>query len=147
MSVQQKTKAPRWFWVAVILILLWSLLGVLAFVMDPGSNEALLAEMDEAQRELFQQRPFWVYAIYGAAVFASLAGAIGLLLRRAFAIGVFALSLVLVVVQFTYVLFVLDAIGRLGLVEAAAFPLVVLFIGISCLWLARHARARCWLRG
>lgn len=147
MSNEQINQPPRWYRVAAILVLLWSLIGVLAFVFDPGSNEAALAEMSDAQRELFAQRPGWIYAIYGLAVFASLAGAIGLVLRRRFALPAFALSLVLVIVQFAYVLFVLDAIGRLGLAEAAAFPLVVLLIGIFCLWLSLHARSRGWFHG
>jgi hypothetical protein len=147
MMNQHLAKPPRWYWVVAILILLWAVLGVLSFFADPGSNEAVLAEMSDAQRELFAQRPGWIFAIYGLAVFASLAGALGLILRRRFALPAFALSLLLVVVQFAYVLFVLDAIGRLGLVEAAAFPMVILVIGMFSLWLSWHARSRGWFQG
>lgn len=147
MSNKPINQPPRWYWVVAILVLIWSLIGVMAFIFDPGSNEAALAEMSDAQRALFAQRPGWIYVIYGLAVFASLAGAVGLTIRRRFSLAAFTLSLVLVIVQFSYVLFVLDAIGRLGLVEAAAFPLVVVLIGIFCLWLALHARSHGWLHG
>lgn len=87
----------------------------------------------------------WLFVVYGIAVFAGLAGAIGLLMRRAWAVGAFTVSLVFVVIQFVYVLFVLDAIGRLGLAQAAAFPVVILAIGAGILWFSITARRRRWI--
>lgn len=147
MSEGKALKPPRWYWVVAGLVVVWMLFGVLAFIMDPLTDEAALAQMGEAQRELFEARPGWLFVVYGVAVFAGLAGAVGLLMRRRFAVPAFAVSLVFVVVQFFYVLFVMDAIGRIGAAEAVPFPLVIMGIGIGCLWLSLHARSRGWLRG
>lgn len=135
---------PRWYWIVAILALLWTLIGVLSFIMDPLTGEETLARMEPAQRELFEGRPVWLFVVYGVAVFSGLAGAIGLLLRRSWAILAFAVSLVFVVVQFVYVLFVMDAIGRIGAAEAALFPIVILVIGSSLLWFSLLARGRGW---
>jgi len=137
---------PRWYWVVAIVALLWMLFGVLAFIMDPMTDEAALARMSEAERELFLARPGWLFVIYGIAVFSGLAGAIGLLLRRLWAVAAFAVSLVVVIVQFVYVLFVMDAIGRIGAAAALPFPLVIFAIGAGLLWLALSARRKGWFR-
>jgi hypothetical protein len=137
---------PRWYWIVAGLAVVWMLFGVLAFIMDPLTDEATLAEMSQAQRELFLARPTWLFVVYGVAVFTGLAGAIGLLLRRAWAVSAFAVSLLFVIVQFIYVLFVMDAIGRIGAAEALPFPILIFVVGAGLLWLSVVARKRGWLR-
>jgi hypothetical protein len=137
---------PRWYWIVAVLALLWMLFGVLAFIMDPLTDEATLEQMGQAQRELFEARPLWLFVVYGVAVFSGLAGAIGLVMRRGWAVAAFAVSLVFVVLQFVYVLFVMDAIGRIGVAEALPFPLVILAIGIVLLWFSVVSRRRGWIR-
>ena len=137
---------PRWYWAVAVVALLWMLFGVLAFVMDPLTSDETLAAMSEAERELFLARPTWLFVIYGAAVFAGLAGAIGLVLRRAWAVHAFLVSLAFVIVQFVYVLFVMNAIGRIGAAAALPFPLVIFSVGIGLLWFSYLARGRGWLR-
>lgn len=138
-------KTPRWYWIVAGLALLWMLFGVLAFIMDPLTDESALEQMSEAQRELFEARPVWLFVIYGIAVFSGLAGAVGLVMRRGWAVTAFLVSLVFVVVQFFYVLFVLDAIGRIGAAEALPFPLVILAIGAGLLWFSLLSRRRGWI--
>ncbi len=138
---------PRWYWAAAVVALLWMLFGVLAFVMDPLTSDEALRAMSEAERELFLARPTWLFVVYGAAVFAGLAGAIGLVLRRAWAVHAFLVSLTFVIVQFVYVLFVMNAIGRIGAAAALPFPLVIFSVGIGLLWFSYLARGRGWLRG
>ncbi|MCC5865541.1 MAG: hypothetical protein JJU31_10510 [Wenzhouxiangella sp.] len=137
---------PRWYWAVAVIALLWMLFGALAFVMDPLTSDETLAAMSEAERELFLARPTWLFVVYGAAVFAGLAGAIGLVLRRGWAVHAFLVSLVFVIVQFVYVLFVMDAIGRIGVAAALPFPLLIFAIGAGLLWFSLMARSRGWLR-
>lgn len=135
---------PRWYWFVAGLAVLWMLFGVLAFVMDPLTDEAALAQMSEAERELFLERPTWLFVIYGIAVFSGLAGAIGLLMRRSWAVTAFVVSLAAIIIQFIYVLFVMDAMGRIGAVAALPFPLVIFVIGAGLLWFSLLARGRGW---
>lgn len=147
MESKALSKPPRWFLVVSILALIWTLLGVVSFIMDPLMGEAARAEMSDVQRQLFEARPTWLFVVYGVSVFSGLLGAIGLLTRRAWAVPAFAISLIFAVVQFAYVLFVMDAIGLLGPVEALPLPLVILIFGALLLWLSLRALREGWLVG
>lgn len=138
---------PRWYWLAASLVLLWMLFGVVALAMDAMMDEAALAQLSEGQRQLYGERPAWVFAVYALAIGSGLAGAIGLLLRKTWAMPALAVSLAAVLVQFGYIFGAMDAIARLGGAAAAVpFPLAIVVAGALSLALARHARRRGWLR-
>jgi hypothetical protein len=139
------TAPPRWFRIVAWLAVAWMLVGVAAWVADLMTNEAALAGMSEGQRTLYEARPGWLFAVYAVAVFAGLAGAVGLVLRRAWSVPALAVSLLAVVVQFGYTLLVMDAIGHIGAAAALPFPLLILAIGVALLALARHAMRRGWI--
>ena len=138
-------RAPKWFSVAAWVALLWMLSGAAAFVMDLLTDEAALAQMSAAQRELYEARPGWIFAMYAVAVVSGLAGAVALLLRKAWAVPVLALSLVAVVIQFGYVLFGMRAIELVGAAEAVTVPIVVFVAGTLMLWLAVKAKGAGWI--
>lgn len=143
--MQTTARVPRWYWIVSVLALLWMLVGVLAWFMDLMMDDAALAGMSEAQREVYLSRPPWLFVVYAVAVFSGFAGALGLLLRRTWAVAALTLSFVAVVVQFGYSFLALDLIRRLGAAAALPFPLVILALGGLLLWVARRARAAGWL--
>jgi len=137
---------PRWYWLAAGLALLWMLFGVAALAMDVMMDESALAQLSEGQRQLYGERPAWLFGVYALAIASGLAGAIALLLRRAWAVPALVLSLASVALQFGYTFGVMDAIARLGGAAAALpFPLTIIMAGVLVLWLALHARRRGWL--
>lgn len=135
-------KPPRSYWLIAVVALLWMLIGVLAWFMDLLMSEAALAQMSEAQRQLYLTRPQWIFIVYAIAIFAGLLGAIGLLVRRSWATPAFGVSLVAVVVQFAYTFWVMDAIRLLGAAQVVPFPLVIFAIGAFLLWFSRRAGQR-----
>lgn len=136
----QMSKAPRSYWVISILALAWMLLGVMAWTFDLMTDEQALASMSEPQRQLYAARPQWLFGVYAVAIFSGLLGAIGLLMRKRWAIVLLALSLVAIVVQFGYTFFGLDAVRLLGTGQALPFPIVIFAIGAALLWFASRAR-------
>lgn len=136
---------PRWYWIVTGLALLWMLFGVFALIMDVVTDETTLAELSEAQRQLYAARPGWLFGVYAAAILTGLAGVVGLLLRHAWAVTLLAVSLAAVVVQFGYTLFAMRAIELLGAQTALPFPLLIFAIGTALLWLALRARQRGWI--
>ena len=140
-------KAPWWYWAVAILATVWMLFGVLAWVMDLRMTPDQLALLPDPQQQLYAQRPQWLFAVYAVAVFSGLVGAIGLLLRKRWATTWFLVSLVAVVVQFGYTLFVMDAIGLLGPAMALPFPIVIFAFAVFLLWFARYARRHGWIPG
>lgn len=141
-----RQRRPNWYpWVAG-LALIWMLFGIMAFAIDLMIDEAALNAMTMAQRTLYESRPIWLLGVYGIATGAGLVGAIGLIMRRTWALIPLVVSLVAVVLQFAYTTFALDAIALLGPVHALGFSLVIVTIGALVLWLGVHARAKGWLR-
>jgi hypothetical protein len=136
---------PTWYWVVSGLAVLWMLFGVMAWVMDLMTDEAGLAELSEAQRQLYAARPQWLFAVYAIAVFSGLAGAIGLLLRKTWASMLFVVSLAAIIVQFGYTFLGMRAVQVLGAAAAIPFPLVIFLIGVALLWFARRSRKAGWI--
>lgn len=145
METTSATRPPRWYWVVSVLALIWMLFGCVAWVMDLMTNEADLATLSEAQRQLYAARPQWLFAVYGVAIFSGLAGAIGLLMRRSWASTLFVLSLAAIVVQFGYTFLGMHAVQVLGAAAAIPFPLVIFLIGVALVWFARRARKSGWI--
>ena len=139
------SKPPTSYWVVSGLAVLWMLFGVMAWVMDLMTDEATVAGLSDAQRQLYAARPQWLFVVYGIAIFSGLGGAIGLLLRKSWATLLFGLSLAAVVVQFGYTFIALHAVELLGAAAAVPFPLVIFLIGVALLWFSRRARARGWI--
>lgn len=50
-----------------------------------------------------------------------------------------------IVIQFGFVPFVMDAIGKLGLIQTAAFPFMIFALGEDQLWFAYIAKAEGWI--
>lgn len=145
MHIAPATPPPRWFRIVSGLALIWMLFGVFAFVMDLTTDAAAVEGLTEAERQLYDARPMWLFAVYGIAVFAGLGGVIGLLLRRAWAVGLLAISLFTVIVQFGHLLFGMRALEVLGAAASLPFPIVIFTIGALLLWLALRARSRGWI--
>jgi hypothetical protein len=139
------SKPPTWYWVVSGLAVLWMLFGVMAWVMDLMTDEAGLAKLSEAQRQLYAARPQWLFVVYGVAIFSGLAGAIGLLLRKSWASMLFGVSLAAIIVQFGYTFLGMHAVQVLGAAAAIPFPLVIFLIGVALLWFARRSRKLGWV--
>lgn len=139
------TKPPRSFWIIAVLALIWTALGVTAWVMDLITDESQLAGLDEARKQLFSQRPQWVFVLYALATGTAFLGALALVLRKAVAMPLFLVSLIAVVVQFSYFLGVMDTVKLLGLAQAATFPLVIFTIGAFLYWYSIKARKKQWI--
>jgi hypothetical protein len=145
MSETPVASPPRWYLPVAILTLVWTAMGVAAWVGDLRMTEAALAAMPPEQQQLFATRPPWVFVAYGVAVFSGLGGAIGLLLRRRWAVTAFAISLAAVTVQFAWVFLVMNAIAAIGAAAAVPLPATVITLQVAMLWFARRAERRGWI--
>ena len=138
-------KPPTWYWVVSGVALVWMLFGLVALIADLMRDEATLAQMSEAQQQLYASRPQWLFAVYAIAILSGLAGVIGLLMRKAWAVHALAISLGAVVIQFGYTFLVMDAIRLLGAAAALSFPIVIFVIGVALLWFATRSRKTGWI--
>lgn len=88
-------KAPGWFWAAGALGLVWNVYGVYQFIGSLSQTEQSLmdAGMTSEQAAVYVALPAWMSIVFAVGVFGGLAGCVLLLLRRAVAMPVFAVSL------------------------------------------------------
>ena len=145
MASQFEKRPPLWFSIVAIILIVWNALGVLAFYADAMMSPAQVAAMPEPDRLLRASIPVWLHWVYGIATWGGLLGAIILLLRRWYAVPLFALSFIAVVLQFGYLIGATDILALRG-VASVIFPLIVILIAAGEWWFAARSRQRGWIR-
>ncbi len=135
----------KWFWIVTTLLLVWNMLGVVAYVQQSMLSVEALQAMPAAERDLLQSRPAWATAAFAIAVFGGTAGCLLLLLRSRLALPVLVLSFIGVVVQMMHAFLIADSFAVYG-PGGMVMPAMVLAISIFLLWYARRARKRGWVR-
>lgn len=137
-------KPPAWFYVLAGLALLWNVAGLLAVVADLRLSAADIAALPPEQQAMYAARPLWSVVGSVVAVAAGTLASLLLLLRRRWAILLFGVSLVGVVVQ-DLGIFVLTRAAKTGDMTPLVLQSLVLVIAVALLLLARRARANGWL--
>lgn len=139
------SKAPVWFTVGAIVLILWGLMGCASlymhFVMGPGDGPGT-ADYD---RQLYASLPTWYGVVYIVAVLSGLLGAILLLMRRSAAVMLSALSVVAVIIQFGWLFLATDILAVRGN-WVAYFPMFILLVQLFQLWFANSAKGKGLLR-
>lgn len=145
MATKARIDVPGWYWFAAAAALLFETVGCSMYVMHMTMTPAQFAALPQAQQDVWNNSPGWVPAAYAVAVWSGFAGAVGLLLRQAWAQPFFVLSLVGVVVQFGTVFAMTDILSAMPFVEAAGLPIVIFAVTLLLIWFSGRARARGWI--
>ncbi len=146
MSEESNTKPGAAFWVAGGLLAVWNLSGLYQYYMfSTLTPEALQAAGYTAEQMVHVfDTPAWAHSAYAIAVNTGVLGVIFLLLRKAWAIPMFIISLIGALLQFA------DAYllrGGLELFERVwlIIPALVILICVFEIWYSLRARQRGWL--
>ena len=134
----------RGFWIVSVLALVWNLIGVASYLMTTTMGPDTLNAMSEAERSLYTDVPPWATAAYAIAVFGGLLGCVALLLRKAWAVPVFVISLVAILVQMGHAFF-MSAMLEVRGTAAAILPTLIIVVAVYLVWFSRSARSRGWL--
>ncbi len=140
------TKPAGWFWAVSALLVLWDAAGVFAFYAHVALGEAGLAAMSNYDRQAYLALPGWFNWAFAAATWPALIGSIALLLRSRFALPLYLVSMVGVIVQFGWVFGATDLIAVKGAAATVPFPLFIFVLAGVQIWFARMATQRGWLR-
>ena len=135
---------PVWFWVVSLLAMLWFLMDMSAFFMRVTVTEEARMMMTGRDQYLHRDYPLWVNMVFAFEVFGGLLGSLALLLKRRLALVLFALSLMGVLGQSSFVYFISDAIDVLGM-PLILMPLLSIAIGTAMIAVSRRAIAQRWL--
>ena len=138
------TAVPAWYWAAAIAALLFELIGCFFYIVEVRMSTAEIAALPLDQRTMLEVRPSWFYTAFAIAVWVGLVGAIGLLLRKAWAAPLLLASMVAAIIQFSSIVIVPE-MRAVTPSDALAVPIVVI-IGCYSIWqLAKLAKRRGWL--
>jgi hypothetical protein len=136
---------PAWFWVISIIALLWFLMDMSAFFTRVLMTDDVIKAMPENQQHLYRNMPLWVNIVFAGEVFGGVLGCVGLLVKRKWALPLFAVSILGVLSQTFHVYFLSDAISTMG-TPAVVMPLLAIVIGIGMIVAAKSAISKGWLR-
>ena len=141
------TLPPVSFWVISIALLLWGLGGAsiyIAYFIETPEEFAQTAEAAanrQAYADYVANIPFWAIAVGIIAAAARLFGALGLLLRRAWALPLYVTSLVFFLVAL-YRAFILANVASVMSRTHIGVEIVFLALSIFAIWFARDNRSR-----
>lgn len=143
MSSESTSKAPKWFMIVAVLLLVWNLLGVMAYLMQVTMGPEVLAALPEAERQLYENTPAWATAAFAVAVNGGALGCLLLVLKKNLA-GIFLqLSLAGVLVQMFHSFFMSNSFEVFG-PGGMIMPVMVLVIAIYLVTLAAKAKTLRW---
>lgn len=136
-----RARTPVHLWIVGILALLWNAMGAFDYVATEMRLDFYMAQYSEEQLTYFYAFPAWVVAAWAIGVWAAVAGSVALLLRRRWAVWMFALSLVGMAVTTLYELVVTDGAAMMGS-QGLIFLAVIWLIAILLFLYARRQALR-----
>lgn len=140
-------RPPLWFWAISVVLLLWGLAGAsiyVTFFMESPEEFARGAETaanQAAYAEYVANIPVWAVAVGIAAAATRLFGALGLLLRRAWALPLYAVSLPLFLLALFRAFVLADAASAMSGPHVAV-EVVFVGLGLFAIWFAHEFESR-----
>lgn len=132
------------FWIVGIIGLVWNGMGANAYLQQAYQTDAHKAMYTPDQLEIINNLPTWYTAVFAVAVFGSVLACIFLLLRKNLAKLLFFLSLVAVIIQTGYNLFMNEGRDSYGAFEYSmliSIPIVSAFLYVY----SKKASEKGWL--
>lgn len=88
------TSTPAHLWIVGVLLLLWNGMGAFDYSATQLKLDFYMSNFSQEQLDFFYGFPAWVVAAWATAVWSATLGALALLLKKRWAIGLFALAII-----------------------------------------------------
>ena len=137
-------RPPTSFWVYGAAALVWNLIGIFFYVQHVTISPEALATLSQQHQDFITQTPAWANGAFALAVNTGALGSLFLLLRKSWAVPVFVISLVSIIVQDVDAFLLRNAYGVLG-INGVIIPSMVLVVGILLLLYSRSVQKKGWL--
>jgi hypothetical protein len=128
-----------------VLSLLWNAVGAFDYAATQLRIESYMSAFTPEQLEYFYGLPAWVVAAWAIAVWSSLLGSLGLLLRKTWAVWLFGVAIVGMVLTALHNFVLSDGLAVMGS-GAVAFTAVIWLIAFFLFFYARAMSKRGVLR-
>ncbi|PRP67838.1 hypothetical protein [Nonlabens agnitus] len=138
-----KKKPAVWFWIVAVLLLLWNIMGLLAFLTEAVAPQLMTETFNQEQLEMYNNRPSWYMYNFAIAVFAGTFSCIMLLARKKFAVTLAIFSFLAVLISTGYTVYS-GALDLVGMSDKVLFYLVFVF-GFILVLFAMFATRKRWI--
>jgi len=129
------------FWIIGAFALVWNLIGLVVYYNHVSVPPDAVEVLTEAQQAFLSATPVWATSAYAVAVTAGVLGSLFLLLRKAWAVPLFVLSLVGIIVQDLHAFVFSNGLEVWG-TGGIYLPVIVIVVAIALLMFARNAKQR-----
>lgn len=126
-QVVEKTNKPNRANAIAIVALVWNLLGVMAFASQTMMSPEMIAQLSQAEQNLYANVPLWATLSFALAVFAGTLGSLALIMKKALCYPLFIASLIGVILQ-TFHAFLLNNSYQVYGPSSIIMPTLVLII-------------------
>lgn len=112
-------------------------MGVVAYLGQAYITDEALSLLPENEQAYYANVPAWVTAAFAIAVFSGFLGSLALVFKKKWAKPLFLISLVTVVVQVIYNLFIQEFVALTG--SRVILPLITVVIAAFLVWFSNNA--------
>jgi len=128
---QSTTKAPFHLWIVGVLAVLWNAVGAFDYTATQMKLDFYMSQFTPEQLDYFYGFPAWVDAGWAIAVWGALLASLVLLMRKAFAVWLFGISILGMAATAVYTFFLTDSgsvMGEDALMFTAVIWVIALFL-------------------
>ena len=122
-------KTPVHLWIVAILSLLWNAIGAFDYTATELKLDFYMSQFSAEQLDYFYAFPAWAVAAWAIGVWGALFGSLALLMRKAFAVWLFGLSILGMAATSVYSYVLTDSSAVVG-EGALAFTIVIWVVAL-----------------
>ncbi|WP_295834296.1 hypothetical protein [uncultured Winogradskyella sp.] len=139
------TKPPIWFWIISALALIWYVLGVYYYLQQAYNTTFYRSMYTPEQLMVVDEMPAWATAAFAIAVFAGIFGVFGLILRKKWAKTLFLISVLGIVLQYIYNVFIGKMYELFSITENVRY-FIIPIIAYLLFYIASKAQEKYWYK-
>ena len=133
---------PVWYWIVSVVAFIWNALGCMNYLMQTLMKDEVIAGLPEDQQAYYENIPSWATAGFAIAVWGGLIGSILLLVKKRSAYLLFVISLLGVLAQNTYWMFLSGMPMDNG---QFVLPVTVILFGLALIVFSKGSISRGWI--
>jgi hypothetical protein len=138
---ESTTRTPIHLWIVGILAVVWNAVGAFDYIATQYRIESYMSQFTPEQLEYIYAFPVWLDAAWAIAIWASVLGSLSLLLRKAWAVWLFGVSILGLATSSVYNFVLSDGLAMMG-AGAAIFTVVIWLIALFLFFYAKAMAAR-----
>jgi hypothetical protein len=138
--MNQTAKTPVHLWIVGMLAVLWNAVGAFDYTATQYRIDSYMANFTPEQLEYFYGFPAWVDAAWALGIWGSFLGSLALLLRKSWAVWLFAISIAGLAGTTVYNFVLSNGAEMMG--EGGAIFTGVIWLIVLCLFFYSRAMAK-----